>query len=34
VVNDLGHALAQLGQVLDVLFDPIVGDVIGGRLGS
>ena len=34
VVNDLGHALAQLRQVLDVLFDPIVGDVIGGRLGS
>ena len=34
VVNDLGHALAQLRQVLDVLLDPIVGDVIGGRLGS
>ena len=34
VVNDLGHALAQLRQILDVLFDTIVGDVIGGRLGS
>jgi hypothetical protein len=34
VVNDLGHALAQQRQILDVLFDPIVGDVIGGRLGS
>jgi hypothetical protein len=25
---------AQQRQILDVLFDPIVGDVIGGRLGS
>ena len=34
VVNDLGHALAQLRQVVDILVDSIVGDVIGGRLGS
>jgi hypothetical protein len=26
VVNDLGHALAQQRQVLDVLIDPIVGE--------
>ena len=34
VVNDLGHALAQLRQVFDTFVDPIISDVIGGRLGS
>ena len=34
VVDDIGHPLAELRQVLYTLVDSVVSHVIGGRLGS
>lgn len=33
VVDDVGHPLAELRQVLHVLFDPILSHIIGSWLG-
>jgi hypothetical protein len=33
-VDDLGHSLAEVGQILYVFVDPVVIHVIGGRFGS